>query len=155
LERAKGVKGFERESVRAIIRQIVLDGFAERAVRRHPTEQDRRIIPFKSGDLILYLSLGPNTTTYPADVAVIGVLYAHELIRPGAKTIDVALGDVAPQLRFVTVRESRPKYVVFIGRNKDSIEYYLEDSEWAVEELLKKVKPPKGEVAIYELKVVK
>jgi hypothetical protein len=121
-DRVDGANGFERESIRERIREIVEEGFKENAVRDHPTERDRRIIPFKSGESILFLSIGPNTTTFEADLAVISVLYERELTdgrKGGLGTLD----EVAPQLKEMKVEAKWDDIIVFVGE-PGSIEWY-------------------------------
>ena len=94
IDRVAGAKGFMRESVRQIIRKLVEDGFTEQQVRPHPLDKSRRVIPFKSGESILFLSLGPNTTSFKdAEVAVISVLFEHE-VTEGKVGMNVKLEDV-------------------------------------------------------------
>ena len=147
IERAEGAKGFEKESVREVIRKLVIDGFKEGVVRDHPTWKNRRIVPFKSGDSILYLSIGPNTTSYPADLAVIGVLYEKEATS-GKVGMSVTLGDIAPQLKDVTTSSSHPRYAVFVGVG-ETIEHYRMNERTEVEELLKR--RGSAEAAVYVL----
>ena len=113
-DRVDGAKGFDRESIRESIREIVADGFKAKVVRDHPTERDRRVIPFKSGESILFLSIGPNNTTFEADLAVISVLFEHELTE-GRKGGFGTLEEVAPQLKDMRVEEKWPPLIVFVG----------------------------------------
>ena len=146
-DRVDGANGFERESIRDRIREIVEEGFRENAVREHPTERDRRIIPFKSGESILFLSIGPNTTTFDADLAVISVLYERELTE-GKKGGFGTLDEVAPQLKDVKVEKRWYPLIVFVG-DPDSIEYYKFTSR---EELQKwAVQRNPNLIAVYEL----
>ena len=69
-----GASGFYRESIREQIRLIVENGFTEGVLQEHPTEKERNVVPFRSGDTILFLSIGPNTTNVKADISVISVL---------------------------------------------------------------------------------
>lgn len=132
IDRVEGSKGFMRESIREIIRSIVEDGFTENAVRPHPLERERRIIPFKSGDSVLFLSIGPNTTTFKdAEVAVISVLFEHE-VSAGKVGMGVTLGDVS-DLSKVRVRKTAPKFIVCV----DGIEEYTAADDEALKELLK------------------
>jgi hypothetical protein len=136
LERVEGAKGFERESVRIRIREIVELGFSEGAVRPHPYEEDRRIVPFKSGDSILYLSIGPNTTNYrDAEVAVISVLFEHE-ITAGKIGLGTKIEDSNPGIHFLVARHP-PPYAVFVGEDP-TIEVYRLKTETALEELRRK-----------------
>jgi hypothetical protein len=148
-ERARGVKGFERDSIRTMVRQIVEDGFKENVVRDHPQYKDRRIIPFRSGESILYLSIGKNTTSFPGDVAVIGVLYEHEMTL-GQIGIGTTLGDKFPDLKDIPTDNFHPKYRVFVGSG-DTIESYSFNEKKEVRELLSKRQVPMSEVAIYRL----
>jgi hypothetical protein len=149
LERVEGAKGFEREPVRQIIRDLVDRGFAEGAVRDHPYDPARRIVPFKSGKSIMYLSIGPNLTNYEADVAVIGVLFERELTG-GKQSLGVQLGDVAPALASMTVREPAPKFVVFIGK-WPTIEYYGKDTLKEIDDLVSERGVERNLVRIYKI----
>lgn len=147
IDRVKGAKGFEREAVRDSIRKIVEDGFAEGMVQPHPLEEDRRVVPFKSGESILYLSLGPNTTTYKeADLAVISVLYEHELT-PGKVGLDITLEDVASDIRKVKTSRIVPQFIVVVD---DYIETKVID-EYALVEFVKAQREG-ARIDIYELK---
>lgn len=146
-DRVDGAKGFERESIRDRIREIVEEGFKEKAVRDHPTEQDRRIIPFKSGESILFLSVGPNTTSFEAELAVISVLYEHELTE-GRKGGFGTLEEVAPQLKVLKIDAKYPSLVVFVG-DPGTVEWYPFNSQQEIQEWSKTRKP--GFMAIYSL----
>ena len=145
-DRVDGAKGFERESIRDRIRELVEEGFKENAVRDHPTEQDRRIIPFKSGESILFLSIGPNTTTFDADLAVISVLFERELTE-GRKGGFGTLEEVAPQLKELKVENRWALLVVFVG-GPDSIEYYKFSSREELHQWAQQRKPKS--IAVYE-----
>lgn len=121
-DRVDGAKGFNRESIRERIREIVEEGFREKAVRDHPTERDRRIIPFKSGESILFLSIGPNTTTFEADLAVISVLFERELTG-GRQGGFGSIEDVAPHLKDLKVLTKWDDIVIVVGE-PGSIEWY-------------------------------
>jgi hypothetical protein len=144
VDRVEGAKGFEREAVRESIRKIVEDGFAEGMVRPHPLEEDRRVVPFKSGESILYLSLGPNNTSFlDADLAVISVLFEHELTS-GKVGMGVRLEDIS-NLGQMKVSKKVPRFVVHIG-----IEEY---KVMTVEDLQLFLAEKKGQdVKVYELK---
>lgn len=145
IDRVEGSKGFMRESIREIIRSIVEDGFKEHAVLPHPQESERRIIPFKSGESVLFLSLGPNTTSFKdAEVAVISVLFEHE-VSAGKIGMGVTLGDVMDSLSRLTVAKKVPQFVVRIGLEEYSV-MTEEDLQFFLEE-------KKGQdVQVYELK---
>jgi hypothetical protein len=159
LERVSGAKGFERESVREMIRKLVEDGFNLHQVRPHPTERNRRIIPFKSGKSILYLSIGPNTTTFKdADIAVISVLFEHE-VTDGKAGLDVSLGDkIAPLPNGILMRHP-PKYAVFVGE-EPMVEVYRFKTLEEIDQLIKSktsIDSDEGspDIDIYELVPVK
>jgi hypothetical protein len=145
-DRVDGAKGFDRESIRESIREIVADGFKAKVVRDHPTERDRRVIPFKSGESILFLSIGPNNTTFEADIAVISVLFEHELTE-GRKGGFGTLEEVAPQLKNMRVEEKWPPLIVFVGE-PDSIESYKFFSREELHAWAQRRKPEK--IAVYE-----
>lgn len=145
-DRVGGAKGFNRESIRERIREIVEEGFRENAVRDHPTEKDRRIIPFKSGESILYLSIGHNNTTFEADLAVISVLYERELTG-GVKGGFGTLEEVAPQLKEMKIEERWPSIIVLVGE-PDSIEWYKFSSREELQTWAQQRKPER--IAVYE-----
>lgn len=159
-ERVEGAKGFNDESLREIIRDIVRKGFDMGMVRPHTTEKSRRIIPFQSGDSVLYLSIGNNTTNYPADLAVIGVLYEKE-VTPGKVTMGVTLGDVLPELknakRRIEVGEegnnrgTTPRFLLFIGPVDKTIDQYRAANVQELRRILHTRKPKPEEVSIYQL----
>lgn len=149
LERVEGAKGFERESIRQVIRDLVAKGFAEGAVQDHPYDEVRRIVPFQSGKSVLYLSLGPNMTNYAADVAVIGVLFERELTG-GKKELGVRLGDVAPALSKKQPKEPAPKFLVFIGK-WPTIEYYGKDALKDIDALITERGVDRSLVRIYKI----
>lgn len=146
-DRVDGAKGFNRESIRERIREIVEEGFRENAVRDHPTERNRRIIPFKSGESILFLSIGPNTTTFEADLAVISVLFERELTG-GRQGGFGSIEDVAPHLKNLKIEDKWASLVVFVG-SPDSIEYYRFSSREELHAWATKRNPPS--IAVYEL----
>lgn len=121
-ERVEGVSSFDDESIRKIIRTLVELGFEEEVVRPHPRHFDRRIIPFSSGPSILYLSLGPNLTTFEGEFSVIGVLFEREL-SDGKVGLDVTVGDTNPILATIAPAQRVSRFVVTVGAGK-SIERY-------------------------------
>lgn len=122
MERVEGAQNFEPESVRVIIRYLVEQGFKEGALADHPFAASKRMIPFKSGNSILYLSLGPNLTSHEGDLTVISVLYEQE-VTGGKSGLGVTLGDVFKDLADTTAVPMNHEYVVFVG-SAESIESY-------------------------------
>lgn len=151
-ERVEGAKEFETESVRNIIRDLVSKGFSEGAIAPHPYEPDRRIIPFKSGDSILYLSIGPNNTTFDADIAVIGVLFEHDVTQ-GKIGVGVTIGDTAPNLKDMQDVISKPtnQFMVFIGSD-ESIEMYKVKDLRSMKTFMEWRKPERKNTYVYELR---
>lgn len=150
MERVDGAKGFARESVRSIIRKLVEDGFQEGAVRDHPFDTARRIVPFASGATILYLSIGPNITTYEADLAVIGVLFEKEVTN-GKQWLGAKVGDLElPADLGERTKETAPKYTVFIG-SEPTIEFYRRNTLPEIDELVEKRGADRSQVRIYKL----
>lgn len=149
LERVEGAKGFEREPIRQVIRDLVEKGFSERAVRDHPYDPARRIVPFLSGKSVMYLSIGPNLTNYEADVAVIGVLYERELTG-GRQGLGVSLGDVHPELAAKREKEPAPKFLVFIGK-WPTVEYYGKDTLKDIDGVVSERGVDRSLVRIYKL----
>lgn len=147
--RVEGAQGFEDESIRSIIRGLVESGFAEGLVRPHPLEKDRRIIPFQSGKSVLYLSIGPNTTTFVADIAVITVLYERDL-SPGKVELGVFLGDVSPGLS-EKAQEEAPQFLL-VMLLQGWTETYPAKDEQALQALLERRKPKTNEYLVYRLK---
>lgn len=122
-QRVEGAKSFDRESIRSIIRFLVDQGFENGMVFPHPTEMERRIIPFKSGESILYLSIGQNTTNFEADVAVIGVVFEKD-VTEGKIGIGVVLEDALKRLKEFKVADDKPpRFIVTVG-GANSIETY-------------------------------
>lgn len=119
-ERVEGAEVFDDESVRKIIHDLVCEAWGTGAVRPHPTISDRRIIPFQSGRSILYFSVGPNTTSFEADVAVIGVLFEKDLTQ-GKVGTGATIGDVVKGVTVVPVLSRPPRFIVLVGE-EDSIE---------------------------------
>jgi hypothetical protein len=150
LERVDGARGFHRESVRDQIRRIVEEGFDLGFVRDHPLDSDRRVIPFRSGDTLLFLSIGPNTTSYEADLAVIGVLYEKELSY-GKVGMGLRLGDLFPELQDRPLQEKKPQYLLLVGPVESTIERYFVASESDLREIVNTRKPKVEEVTIYQL----
>jgi hypothetical protein len=148
MERVEGASKFEKESIRSIIQYLVEQGFTERVVSRNPTYGDRRVVPFKSGGSILYLSLAPNTTAHTGEVAVVSVLYEHE-ISDGKVGLGVTLGDIAPEIGNMEPVIQEYQYMVYIG-SEDSIERYKIKDTNALEEFLKVKKPEDGRIYLYE-----
>jgi hypothetical protein len=146
-ERVPGADVLEDETVRSIVREKVEEGFRDGLVRDHPTHHDRRIIPFKAGQSILYFSLGPNkSTTIRADLAVIGVLFEKEL---GKQDLGVTLGDVQP-LDIVIPKKRPPRFMVQVGA-KEAEELYRIEDEKGLEELFERRRPEPDSVLVYEL----
>jgi hypothetical protein len=148
-DRVQGAENLEDESVREAIREKVVQGHKEGLVRDHPTERERRIIPFKAGASMLYLSVGPNKTSYPADIAVIGVLYDKEL--GGKVDLGVTLEQAIPALKNIQVAPPKPpKYIVLIGPQPDTVEQYPVKDDEELEALLARRRPSPEEVYVYE-----
>lgn len=148
LERAEGILGFDEDSVRAMIRRLVSDGYEYAAIRDHPIYKGRRIIPFKSGKNILYLSIGKNTTQFPGDIAVIGVLYERD-VTGGRVGVGAVLGDKVLDIK-LQEPSKHPLFRVFIGE-EDTIESYQLEKEEEVENLLEKRQADPSVVAVYKL----
>lgn len=147
-ERVDGAAGFQKESIRSEIRHIVAEGYAQGLVREHPLDPDRRIIPFRSGDSVLFLSIGPNTTDYEADIAVIGVLYEKE-VSAGRVGLGVQLGDIYPELQNAKVATDSPKFLLFIGPVKKTVDRYYANSVEELRNTLDHRKPPPHRTTIY------
>jgi hypothetical protein len=150
IERVEGAKGFHRESIRDQVRKLVEDGFAQGIVRDHPLVRDRRVIPFKSGDSVLFLSIGPNTTDFPADTAVIGVLYEKELSE-GKIGMGLRIGDLFPELMERQVAPSSPRFLIFIGDVQKTVDQYYARDDEEVRRILNTRKPKPEETSIYQL----
>ena len=131
-ERVEGAREFDSESVRRLVRDLVKEGFRTGAVRPHPHISERRIIPFTSGKSVLYLSVGPNTTTFKADLSVIGVLFERE-VTGGKQGMGVTLGDVVQ--RTPTEPQQRPLFIATISgdgyfykiQNENELLVFLEE----------------------------
>lgn len=146
-ERVDGAKDFDKESVRSIIRDLVAQGFESGTVLPHPTEAERRIIPFKSGASVLYLSIGPNTTTFEAEFAVIGVLFEKE-VTMGKIEMGITLEDVASEAlsKVKPTKRSPPAWIVFVGEG--DVEMY---EARTLEEVLDLLADRKEYLRVYRL----
>lgn len=149
-ERVVGAEGFTDEAIREQLRRIIEDGLASGFMRQHPFEFDRRIIPFQSGESVLFVSIGPNTTKYDAEIAAISVLYEKE-VTPGKVGLGIHLGDVFPELHGRASRGNRPAFVIYIGPVEKTIERYLARDEWELKDIIQRRRPQPDEVTIYEL----
>jgi hypothetical protein len=147
-ERVSGADGFQKESIRAEIRHIVNEGLEHGLVREHPLDHERRIIPFRSAESVLFLSIGPNTTDYEADLAVIGVLYEKE-VSTGKIGLGVQLGDIYPELKKVKVTSDSPKFLLFIGPVKETIDRYYANDVEELRQTLDHRKPEPHRTTIY------
>lgn len=143
-QRVQGATDLERESVRGIIRSIVETAFKEGQVRNHPTSQSKRVAPFQSGGSTLYLSLGPNKTRIPGELAVVSVLFEKELGKVG---LGVTLGDVTDVVVQVD-RKPPPRFVLLVGA--DGLEKYVFWEADKMSSFLAERKP--GEHFVYELR---
>jgi hypothetical protein len=150
LERVTGAEGFHRESVRDQIRVIVEQGFEFGLVRDHPLVPNRRMIPFISGKNILFLSIGPNTTDFEADLAVIGVLFEKE-VSGGKVSMGVQLGDLYPKLRNGYEARTNPRFLIFVGPVQETVDRYYANSDDEVRDILKHREPKCDETTIYQL----
>jgi len=151
-ERVQGADVMTDESVREVVREKVEAGFRDGLVRDHPTEPERRIIPFQAGLDMLFFSIGPNTSeTIVADLAVIGVLYEKEL--GGKKSTGLVLGDVNPKLKEVQLpKKNPPRFILQIDHGGDNtIETYRLKDRKEVLELLERRRPDPEQVLVYEL----
>jgi len=149
-ERVEGAKGFQEESIRRQVRKIVEDGLRLGVVQDHPLVANRRVVPFKSGETVLFLSIGPNTTDYEAETAVIGVLFEKE-VSEGKVGMGIKLGDLFPALQGLQVGEKKPRFIMFVGPTATTVEkYYLWD-EKELREVLRTRAPKHDEVSLYGL----
>lgn len=151
-ERVPGADVLEDESVRDVVREKIENGFTEGLVRYHPTVRERRIIPFKAGEQMLYFSIGPNkaSSTYFAHLAVIGVLYDREL-SDGKVGMGVTIEDANAELRdLIIAQQGPPQFILQVG-NSDSIEVYRAKETQELKALLLRRRPDVGQVLVYEL----
>lgn len=149
VERAQGARDLSTDSVRMLIQEMVEDAIAQGTLRAHPMEKEKQIVPFKSGLSTLYLSLGPNKTQYPGQLAVVSVLYDKEL--GGKVQIGVTLGEALPALKnFIPAEKSPPKYVVRIAAELFDI-----NDEDELKKLLQDKQPNPEQLLVYELKKLK
>lgn len=149
-ERVEGAEGFQDESVRRQIRKIVEDGLRFGVVKDHPLVSNRRVVPFKSGKTVLFLSIGPNTTDYKADTAVIGVLFENE-VSEGKVGLGIRLGDLFPALRDMKVPEKKPRFIMYVGPVESTVERYLVQDEKELRSILATRTPKHDEVSLYGL----
>jgi hypothetical protein len=149
VERAQGAKDLSTGSVRMLIQEMVEDAHCHGKLRDHPTESGKQIIPFKSGQSTLYLSLGPNKTQFPGDVAVISVLYDKEL--GGKIEMGVTLGEALPALKtFLPADKAPPKYIVKLSGETTEVR-----DEEELRKLLQEKQPKPEKLLVYELKRLK
>jgi hypothetical protein len=149
-ERVEGAKELTKESIRDLIRKHVAQGFATKTVKEHPTESKKRIISFVVGSNTLWISIGPNETSFPGDIAAITVMFETEM--HGRKGMGVTLGDALPALRELHVLQPAPvipRYIVRIGTG-GSESYDIEGDE-ELQDLLDRREPDPRSVFIYEL----
>lgn len=144
-ERVEGAGSFDADSVRELIRNLVLEGFREGAVRGHPQHYGKRIVPFTSGPSVLYLSLGPNETSVPADFAVVNVMFEKEL--GGKIEIGATLGDAFPTITKMDVTKRAPRFIAVLRR--DGVEDHYDIG--GVRELRRALKDSAESVQVYEL----
>lgn len=150
MERVEGAEGFCEKSIRDQIHRIVAEGYCLGVVRDHPLVTNRRVIPFKSGDTVLFLSIGPNTTDFDAEVAVIGVLYEKEMTE-GRVGLGVKLGDLFPDLHANVTTTNKPRFLLFIGPVGTTIERYYIKDEIELRDVIRNRAAKPGEVSLYEL----
>jgi hypothetical protein len=149
-ERVEGAKGFQEESIRRQVRKIVEDGLRLGVVKDHPLVANRRVVPFKSGETVLFLSIGPNTTDYEAEMAVIGVLFEKE-VSEGKVGLGIQLGDLFPALQGMRIGERKPRFIVFVGPVGTTVEKYLVENEKELRSILNTRAPKHDEVSLYGL----
>lgn len=148
-ERVQGAAELEDESIREVVRSKITQALADGSVRPHPTEKDRRIVPFKAGESHLFFSIGPNKTSHPGELAVIGVLYDRELGGQGQMTIPLI--EKAPLLKDVRIEPPRPaKYVVLFYYGRSDHEFILVKDDQELNQVLSTRRPDPNGVFIYE-----
>ena len=153
VERVQGAKDLSTDSVRMVIQELIDEAFATGNVRNHPSEGGRKIVPFKSGNANLYLSLGPNETRFPGDFAVIGVVFDREL--GGVGGMGVKLGELAPALKAIqpkvqTLSDDTAKFIVRIGTESYDVK---DDAD--LKDLLHRRQPRPDQVTVYQRKPMK
>lgn len=148
-ERVDGASHFEKESIRNAIRNLVEQAFDIGAVSGHPHNPNRRMIPFKSGKSVLYLSIGPNDTQFDAEVAVISVLYENE-ITDGMVGMGVSVGEVLGS-SLPMPQKPENKFVVFVG-SEDSVESYKVKDDESMDDFVRWRNPDPEKTLVYELR---
>lgn len=154
-ERVESAAKLDKEAVRTIIRILVEEALANGTVQDHPEYSARRVIPFGAGGDQLFLSIGPNETSYPGDIAVIGVQYEKEL-GIGKSSIGATLGDIVPaetkkNLAEVVKTPVKNKYIVRVGGKSET--YDVKDDEDLVD-FLQRRRPNPDDVEVFERKEI-
>jgi len=148
-QRVPSAAKLDRESIRTMIRMEVERAFETGGVRDHPGYPDRRMIPFTVGKEQMYLALGPNTTEYPGEWAVIGVLFDREVGQKSMGTLGDVVSDAVRQKLSETVSVPKTKYLVRIGGNGSKEIYEAADND-ALKDLITRRQPKPDEVDIFE-----
>jgi hypothetical protein len=114
------------------------------------------MVPFTVGKEQMFFALGPNTTDFPGEWAVIGVLFDRET---GQKTLGggATLGDIVPedvkQRISEAVQAQKSKYLVRIGGSGTKVgELYDAKNDDELEDLIHRRKPRPEDVEIFERK---
>jgi hypothetical protein len=153
LQRVPSAAKLERETVRDLIRDRVAEAFKSGGVRDHPGHPERRMVPFSIGQEKMFLALGPNTTDFPGEWAVIGVLFDREV---GQRSIGTTLGDiitdaVKADLTEMVKNPPKAKFLVRIGGSGSKEVYEATDTD-ALKDLLLRRRPNPEDVEVFERK---
>lgn len=149
-QRVASANKLDEESARTVIRDMVLDAFDHGAMQNHPENQKQRLIPFTNGSDKLNLVLGPNSTDYPGEWAVVSVLYDREI---GKGSTGVTLGDVTPEAKkqelAAQTKAKKSRYLVRVGGEASKELYFVADGD-ELKNLLSRRQPKPDEVEVFE-----
>jgi len=106
------------------------------------------MVQFQVGQEKLFLSLGPNTTDFPGEWAVVGVLYDREI---GKSSMSATLGDLLSEetKRMLSAMVQPPKNL-YLVRIRGSKEIYDVRDKQDLAEFLASRQPKPEDVELFE-----
>lgn len=155
-KRAPDADHIDTESLRSLMKKMAEEAIVEGRMLPHPTDKERRIIPFKVGDENLHFILGPNLTTHHGDWALIGVIYDKE--QGGKQGVGAVVGDLfseetrkALSEKVAATPKKKARFLVRIASTKETYEAVdLPD----LIDLLTRRQPNPDDVEVFERCVV-
>lgn len=149
-QRVVSANKLDEESARTIIRDMVDAAFQKGSIQDHPDNQRQRLIPFTVGSDRLNLVLGPNSTDYPGEWAVVSVLYDREIGRGGTGvTLGDVLSDEKKQELVAQTKAKKARYLVRIG-GASSKEIYEAADGSELKDLIARRQPRPADVEVFE-----